>query len=114
MKRPCVYILASKRDGVLYIGVTSDLGHRMAQHTQHLIEGFTAKYNVTQLVYCEFFDTMEDAITREGRLKKWHRAWKVKLIERMNPEWENLFNPETGEIAERARGGQDTMASDLR
>ncbi len=98
MKRPCVYILASNRDGVLYVGVTSHLWNRMAQHTQHLIEGFTSKYNVSRLVYYEFYDTMYEAIAREKRLKKWRRAWKVKFVERMNPEWINLYDPETGEI----------------
>ncbi len=98
MKRPCVYILSSKRDGILYVGVTSHLWNRMAQHTQHLIDGFTSKYNVTQLIYYEFHDTMDDAITREKRLKKWRRAWKVKFVERMNPEWVNLYQPDTGEI----------------
>ncbi|MGI9406889.1 MAG: GIY-YIG nuclease family protein [Hyphomicrobiaceae bacterium] len=100
MKRPCVYILASKRDGVLYIGVTSDLWQRMAQHAQHLIEGFTAKYDVTQLIHFECYATMDDAIAREKALKRWRRAWKVKLIEQTNPEWRNLYDVETGDIVE--------------
>ena len=99
MKRPCVYILASAADGVLYIGVTSDLYKRMAEHDQGLIEGFTKKYRVKRLVYYEYFETMPEAILREKRLKEWHRAWKVRLIKGMNPEWLNLFNPATGEIA---------------
>ncbi len=98
-KRPCVYILASAPDGVLYIGVTSDLPHRMAEHDQGLIEGFTKKYGVKLLVYYELFETMPEAIQREKRLKDWHRAWKVRLILSMNPEWQNLFEPATGEIA---------------
>ena len=99
MKDPCVYILASRRDGVLYIGVTSDLHGRMAEHDQKLIEGFTKRYGVTQLVYYEFHDDMAGAIAREKQLKEWRRAWKVRLIENMNPEWVNLFDDATGEIA---------------
>jgi putative endonuclease len=98
-KSPCVYILASKRDGVLYIGVTSALHKRMAEHAQGLIPGFTLRYGVKQLVYYEHHATMDDAIRREKQLKEWRRAWKVRLIESMNPEWRNLFNSETGEIA---------------
>ncbi len=91
MKRPCVYILASAPNGVLYIGVTSDLHQRMAQHEQGLIDGFTKKYGVKQLVYYEFFESMPQAIQREKRLKEWHRAWKVRLILAMNPRWLNLL-----------------------
>jgi putative endonuclease len=107
VKQPCVYILASKRDGILYIGVTSDLAHRMAEHSQGLIAGFTRRHGIKHLVYYEMHATMDDAITREMRLKEWQRAWKVWLIETMNPEWRDLFDPETGEIgfgpADRAR-----------
>jgi putative endonuclease len=99
-KSPCVYILASKPNGILYIGVTSDLEGRMAQHDQGLIEGFSLHYGVKRLVYYEFLRTMDEAIRREKRLKEWNRAWKVRLIESMNPEWRNLFDPATGEIAE--------------
>lgn len=99
MKRPCVYILASAPNGVLYIGVTSDLHQRMAQHDLGLIDGFTKKYAVKRLVYYEYFETMSEAIERETRLKEWNRAWKVRLILSMNPEWLNLYNPTTGEIA---------------
>jgi putative endonuclease len=98
-KSPCVYVLASAPNGVLYIGVTSDLHHRMAQHDQGLFEGFTKTYGVKQLVYYEFFETMPDAIGREKRLKEWQRAWKVRLIKGANPEWRNLFDPLTGEIS---------------
>jgi putative endonuclease len=100
MKRivPCVYILASGPNGTLYTGVTSDLSGRMAQHTQKLIPGFSNKHDVTQLVYYELFETMEDAIRREKQIKKWNRAWKLRLIEQMNPGWVNLFDPATGEI----------------
>jgi putative endonuclease len=100
MKSPCVYIFASKPNGVLYIGVTSDLHGRMAEHDQGLLEGFTKRYGVKLLVYFEFHETMERAIRREKQLKEWKRAWKVRLIETMNPEWCNLFDPRTGEIAE--------------
>jgi putative endonuclease len=99
MKEPCVYILASKPNGVLYIGVTSELLGRMAEHDQGLIPGFTKRYDVKQLVYCEFHEDMTHAIRREKQLKEWKRAWKVRLIESMNPDWRNLFDPNTGEIA---------------
>jgi putative endonuclease len=110
MKDPCVYILASKRDGVLYVGVTSDLHGRMAEHDQGLIEGFTKRYGVTQLVYYEFHDDMSPAIRREKQVKEWRRAWKVRLIEAMNPEWLNLFDPATGEIS---AGPADSMRQNL-
>ncbi len=100
MKQPCVYILASKRDGVLYTGVTSNLEQRMAEHTQGLVPGFTLRYGVKQLVYYEFHETMDGAIRREKQIKEWRRAWKARLIESMNAEWRDLFDPSTGEIAE--------------
>jgi putative endonuclease len=100
LKEPCVYIAASKPNGVLYIGVSGDLNQRMAEHDQALIEGFTKRYGVKLLVYYEFHDTFDAAIRRESQLKKWRRAWKVRLIEGMNPQWANLFDPRTGEIAE--------------
>ena len=89
-KEPVVYILASKRNGTLYIGVTSDLSRRMAQHKSGEIGGFTKKYRVDRLVYCEYFPDMHAAITREKQMKKWRRAWKIELIERDNPEWRDL------------------------
>jgi putative endonuclease len=100
MKQPCVYILCNRTNGVLYIGVTSALPHRMDQHSQGLIEGFTKRYAVKRLVYYEMHDTMHQAIAREKQLKSWRRAWKVKLIESMNPSWESLFDRSTGEILE--------------
>ena len=100
MKLPCVYILASQRNGVLYVGVTSDLEGRMSEHDQALIDGFTKRYGVKQLVYYEFHNSMDEAIRREKQLKEWKRAWKVRLIESVNPEWRNLFNPSAGEVAE--------------
>ena len=98
MKNPCVYILASNRNGTLYIGVTSDLAQRVSLHKQDLIEGFTKKYRVHMLVYYEMHDTMENAITREKRVKEWKRLWKIHLIESMNPEWVDLFDARSGEI----------------
>ena len=97
-KSACVYILASRQNGTLYTGVTSDLHARMAQHVQKLIPGFTARYGVTQLVYYEIHETIEQAIGREKQLKEWRRLWKLRLIEQMNPQWLDLFDPETGEI----------------
>jgi putative endonuclease len=91
-------MLASKRDGVLYIGVTSDLEKRMAEHSQGLLPGFTKRYGVKCLVYYEMHETMDAAIRREKQIKDWRRAWKVRLIESMNPEWRGLFDPATGEI----------------
>lgn len=97
-KQPCVYMLASKRNGVLYTGVTARLADRVAVHKQDLIEGFTKKYGVHKLVYYEMHLTLPEAIQRETRLKKWKRAWKVRLIEQMNPEWTDLFDERTGAI----------------
>jgi putative endonuclease len=92
MKRPCVYILASQRNGTLYVGVTSVITRRIWEHRTNVVEGFTGQYSVHHLVYCEFHDRMEDAILREKRLKGWNRAWKLALIERENPEWRDLFD----------------------
>jgi putative endonuclease len=86
-----VYILASKIDGTLYIGVTNDLIRRVAEHKSKVIESFTEKYDVARLVYFEQFDDSEHAIKREKRPKKWNRAWKVRLIEKSNPNWDNLY-----------------------
>ena len=91
-KQPCVYILASGRNGTLYIGVTSDIALRAFQHREGDIDGFAKKYDVKQLVYIEFHDKMDAAITREKQLKKWNRAWKIELIESQNPEWMDLFD----------------------
>jgi putative endonuclease len=86
-----VYILASKIGGTLYIGVTSDLIRRVAEHRLKLAGSFTEKYDVARLVYYEQFDDSENAIKREKRLKKWNRAWKIRLIEENNPNWEDLY-----------------------
>ena len=88
---PCVYILASKQFGTLYIGVTSDICARVSAHRQKLIPGFTRKYGASMLVYYEFHGTMEDAITREKQLKEWQRVWKIQLIESDNPRWLDRF-----------------------
>jgi putative endonuclease len=90
-KQPTVYILASKRNGTLYIGVTSDLVKRIWQHKNDIFEGFTKKYGVHTLVYYEMHANMADAIQREKQLKKWNRAWKLALIEKENPEWHDLW-----------------------
>ena len=87
-RRYYVYILASKIGGTLYIGVTNDLIRRVAEHKSKLIESFTEKYDVARLVYFEQFDDPENAIKREKRLKKWNRAWKIRLIEELNPNWD--------------------------
>jgi putative endonuclease len=86
----CVYILATRKDGPLYVGVTSGLHKPVFEHKTHAIPGFTARYNVDRLVYYEVFENPEAAIAREKQLKKWRRAWKVELIERNNPEWRDL------------------------
>jgi len=91
-KEPAVYILAGKRNGTLYIGVTSDLVKRVWEHKNNMVEGFTKRYGVHQLVWYELHDNMESAIEREKRLKNWKRAWKLKLIEGVNPDWEDLYH----------------------
>ena len=91
MKQPAVYILTSQRNGTLYIGVTSDLIKRIWEHKNDLVKGFTKKYGVHMLVYYELHGDMEQAIIREKRLKKWNRAWKLRLIEEKNPNWDDLY-----------------------
>jgi putative endonuclease len=86
-----VYILASRIGGTLYIGVTNDLIRRAAEHRLKQVKSFTKKYEVGRLVYFEQFDDAENAIRREKRLKKWNRAWKIRLIEELNPNWDDLF-----------------------
>ncbi|HNQ56194.1 MAG: GIY-YIG nuclease family protein [Rhodocyclaceae bacterium] len=89
---PCVYILASKKNGTLYIGVTSDLIKRVWEHKSDLVEGFTKEYGVHLLVYFEMLEDMTSAIQREKQLKKWNRDWKIQLIEKGNPEWRDLYD----------------------
>ncbi len=86
-----VYILASRRNGTLYVGVTSNLSKRVWEHREGLAEGFTKEYGVKQLVWYEVHGEAMAAITREKQIKKWNRLWKLHLIERMNPEWRDLF-----------------------
>jgi len=90
-KRPAVYILASKRNGTIYIGVTSDLVKRIWEHNNNLVEGFSKRYGVHQLVWYELHENMESAIRREKQLKEWKRHWKLKLIEDTNPNWLDLY-----------------------
>ena len=86
-----VYILASKRNGTLYTGVTSNLIKRIWQHKNELLEGFSKKYKVKNLVYYEVHNNVGSALTREKQIKKWRRAWKLRLIEEKNPEWKDLY-----------------------
>ncbi|MEA1981670.1 MAG: GIY-YIG nuclease family protein [candidate division Zixibacteria bacterium] len=92
MKQYYVYILANKRVGTLYIGVTSSLQKRVYEHRNNLVDGFTKKYNVHNLVYYEIHDDVTQAITREKLMKKWKRSWKLELIDKMNPEWKDLYD----------------------
>ena len=91
-KQPAVYILASKRNGTLYVGVTSDLRKRVWEHKNNLVEGFTKRYHVHLLVWHEVHETMESAILSEKRIKGWKRVWKLRMIERDNPTWEDLYD----------------------
>ncbi|MEM1041195.1 MAG: GIY-YIG nuclease family protein [Bacteroidota bacterium] len=86
-----VYLLASRPNGTLYIGVTSHLARRVWEHRNDLAEGFTRRYGVHRLVYFERYDNIRDAIEREKRLKKWRRAWKLRLVREANPAWEDLY-----------------------
>ena len=91
MKQPCVYLLASRRNGTLYVGVTSDLVKRVWEHKENLVDGFTKRYGVHTLVWYERHDSMEVAIRREKTIKGWKRRWKLELIEKENPEWWDLY-----------------------
>ncbi len=97
MNQYYVYILASKRNGTLYIGVTNDLIRRVAEHKSGQVEGFTKEYNVKQLVFYEDTSDIDAALNREKQLKKWKRAWKLRLIEESNPEWRDLYQDIIGE-----------------
>ncbi|PKN37997.1 MAG: endonuclease [Deltaproteobacteria bacterium HGW-Deltaproteobacteria-2] len=92
MKQYYVYILASKKNGTLYIGVTGDLVKRIYEHKQNLTDGFTNEYNIHDLVYYEHHKEIEEAILREKQMKKWNRKWKIRLIEEKNFEWKDLYN----------------------
>ena len=91
MKNYYVYIVTNKLRGTLYIGITDNLVRRGNEHRNGLIDGFTKKYNLKRLVYFEVFNRVEDAIHREKRLKKWNRQWKIDLIEKVNPNWDDLY-----------------------
>ncbi len=91
-----VYILASERNGTLYIGVTSDLVKRVWQHREGAVQGFSKRYEVKRLVYFEIFAAMPDAIAREKAMRKWRRRWKINAIEQDNPTWRDLFEEITG------------------
>ena len=91
LKQPCVYMLASKRNGTLYIGVTSDLIKRVYQHRMELVEGFSKRYGIHDLVWYEVHETMESAIQREKQLKNWSRQAKITLLERTNSAWHDLW-----------------------
>ena len=90
-RQPAVYILANKRNGTLYVGVTSNLIKRIWQHKNGVVKGFTERYSVHQLVWYELHETMESAIRKEKMLKNWKRVWKLELIERSNPNWQDLY-----------------------
>lgn len=88
---PCVYLLASQRNGTLYVGVTSNLPARIWQHRNNVVAGFTQRHHVHGLVWFEVHDTMESAIAREKAIKAWKRTWKIELIEKSNPYWRDLY-----------------------
>lgn len=92
IKQPTVYILASKRNGTLYIGVTSNIVKRIYEHRNNLVEGFTCRYGVHLLVWYELHESIASAIEREKMLKEWKRIWKLELIEKANPNWKDLYD----------------------
>jgi putative endonuclease len=92
-----LYVLASRKHGTLYIGVTGDLSRRLWEHREGLVQGFTSRYGVTSLVYCEIFGDVKAAIQREKTMKRWPRQWKVNLIERDNPHWADLYPAMVGQ-----------------
>jgi putative endonuclease len=92
VKQPCVYLLASRRNGTLYVGVTSDIIKRIWEHKNDIVEGFTKRYVVHTLVWYEMHENMESAILREKTVKGWKRQWKLELIEKGNPEWADLYD----------------------
>jgi len=90
-KQPCIYIMTNRFRGTLYVGVTSNLSERVWEHRNQVVKGFTDKYVLTRLVYYELYEDMKEAICREKAIKKWYRAWKIELIESVNPEWDDLY-----------------------
>lgn len=91
-KKFYIYILASKKNGFLYTGITSNLSKRIYDHKNEITKGHTSKYKIKRLVYFEVYDDFDNAVTREKKLKKWRRQWKVDLIEKDNPDWSELYN----------------------
>jgi len=91
-KKGFVYIMTNKKNGTLYIGVTSNIIKRVYHHKHKLVDGFTKKYNLTKLVYYEVYETIDEAIKREKQLKNWKREWKINLIESVNPQWLDLYD----------------------
>ena len=98
MKQPCGYLMASKRNGTLYVGVTSNLIQRVWQYKNDLVGGFSKRFEVHLLVWYEVHETMESAIGREKAIKEWRRAWKIRLIEGVNPYWHDLYVDLTGQM----------------
>ncbi|HET55300.1 MAG TPA: GIY-YIG nuclease family protein [Ignavibacteria bacterium] len=92
MNQYYLYIMTNKKYGTLYTGVTNDLVRRVSEHKQGVIKGFTKKYNLKMLVYYEIYNDIKEAIKREKAIKKWNRKWKIELIEKMNPDWNDLYN----------------------
>jgi putative endonuclease len=90
-KQPCVYLMASRRNGTLYVGVTSDLMKRVWEHKNEAVDGFTKLHDVHKLAWYEVHESMESAIAREKAIKAWKRKWKLQLIEKANPEWKDLY-----------------------
>ncbi len=86
-----IYILANKKNGTIYTGVTNDIVRRVFEHRQGFVEGFSKKYDLKRLVYFDSFESIYDAITMEKRIKRWRREWKLALIEKLNPEWQDLY-----------------------
>jgi putative endonuclease len=115
MKDYYVYILASKRNGTLYIGVTNDIMRRVGEHKHGTSDGFTKKYGVNMLVYLEWFSDINDAIRREKQLKKWNRQWKLELIEKDNPEWIDLSTVgyNTRNLDSRIRGNDNAASQTI-
>lgn len=110
MRQPAVYLLASKRNGTLYAGVTSNLLKRVWEHRNNLVEGFTKRYGVHRLVYFELHGEMAEAIEREKQIKKWNRAWKIELIEKSNPEWRDLWPSLVGDESPEGHTGASGYA----
>lgn len=109
-----VYLLASRRNGTLYCGVTNDLLRRVDEHRNGDVPGFTAKYNVKQLVWFEAFGDIHDAIARETRIKGWLRAWKLALIEKSNPQWRDLYSDLLpGAVIDRTRSSSDPIPCEI-